>query len=145
MPALHEWIDQETLLSAFGRSPTAARLEWFGVTRAQFNAWKNKPATRQPVALARLIRYRTGFDLGEILGKEWDGFRAHGSALEFPGLNRALNTQELRSLWFHIQQVEFWRHRAERIEREARRREAESDTGPQLNPCITFPKTKTAL
>lgn len=105
MGVTHEWVDRDDLLSALGRSPADSTLEWFGITRRQFQSWAKKTSTRQPIALARLIRYRQRFHLAELLGKDWDGFTAHGPALEFPGLNRALPMQELKSLWFHIQQV----------------------------------------
>lgn len=124
MGTVFDWIDRDELLSATGRNPTDAQLEWFGISRRQFVSWSKKPGIHVPVALGRLIRYRQRFHLAELLGPDWEGFAAHGPALEFPGLNRALSMQELRSLWWHIQQVEFWKHQAERTARELARREA---------------------
>ena len=126
-----DWIDRDDLLSAFGRAPTDARLEWFGISRAQFRRWAKKPGVRVPVALGRLIRYRQRFHLAELLGPDWDGFAVHSGALEFPGLNRALPVAELRSLWFYIQQVAFHKHHAERLARELAKIEAAPDSGFQ--------------
>lgn len=125
MSAVFDWIDRDDLLSALGRQPTDRQLEWYGITRAQFKAWIRKPGVRVSVALGRLIRYRLRFHLAELLGKDWEGFAVHGGALEFPGLNRALPVGELRSLWFHIQQVGFWKNQAERTARDLARRDAQ--------------------
>lgn len=127
MEITHEWVERDALLSALGRNPTRATLEWFGVTRRQFALWSKKQDVKLPIALARLIRYRQRFHLAELLGKDWEGFTAHGPALEFPGLNRALPMQELKSLWFHIQQVAFWKHRSERLENEMARNKAHQE------------------
>jgi hypothetical protein len=125
MATVSDWIDRDELLSALGRQPTDRQLEWFGISRAQFRAWSKKAGVRVSVALGRLIRYRQQFHLAELLGPDWEGFAVHGKALEFPGLNRALPVGELRSLWFHIQQVGFWKHQAERTARELAQREAD--------------------
>lgn len=118
MAHFYDWIDRDELFSRLGRQPTDKQLEWFGITRGQFRSWSRKPGVRVSVALGRLIRYRQHFHLAELLGPDWDGFAVHGPALEFPGLNRALPMQELKSLWFHIQQVQFHKHQGERLAHE---------------------------
>lgn len=125
MATLSDWIDRDELLSALGRQPTDKQLEWFGISRAQFRRWSKQPGVRVPVALGRLIRYRQKFHLAELLGPDWEGFAVHGKALEFPGLNRALPVSELRSLWFQIQEVQFHKHRADRLQHELQRLEAQ--------------------
>lgn len=116
MVTTHEWITQDELLTAFGTAPDDKKLEWFGVTRPQFNRWKRQTDIRLPVALARLIRYRQRFHLSELLGNEWNGFIAHGPALEFHGLNRALRVAELHSVWFNLQRISMLDARANRLQ-----------------------------
>lgn len=91
--------DQNDLL--FGSPEPIA--DYLGVTVTTVKRWK--AGAPMPTAAFKLMQVRHG-DLSGLIGKEWEGFSfGKDEKLYLPGWRGGFNPQEIRAMFFRVQQV----------------------------------------
>lgn len=94
-----------------------------GATPLTARRWKD--GTSQPPASAlRLLRLMIE---GELMSREWEGFRFKDDLLYIPGWNRGFSPGELRAMFFRIQQVSALESEKRRLQKDLDNREKALD------------------
>lgn len=115
----------EELIELAGRHPSDELLTFIGISRRTWNRWIKDGLAPVPLSILRLLRFRRRADLGEILGREWQGFEVRGRALMLPGARYPVMANELCGIWFRLQQIDSQGHQINQLKKEIERREDE--------------------
>lgn len=94
--------------------------EWFGVSVATLQRYLDG-STVPPLSVLKLARLRFGGDLADLLGPAWGEVRMVGGCLALPGWRRPVGAQELRALFWKVQQLGGLQQEVERLREERRK------------------------
>lgn len=115
----------DELIELAGRNPSDELLSWLEIPRSRWNRWIRDGLAPVPLSILRLLRFRFKCDLGELLGKAWRGFEIRGKALLLPGAQYPVTANELRGIWFRLQQIDAQKWEIKRLRDELKRRDQE--------------------
>lgn len=91
-----------------------------GCSTATAKRWKAKPDTMPDMA-QRLIRYHVRGELRDLFGKDWDGFTMHKGKLFAPAWREGFTPEQIRFMFFQVQDVGYLRAQVRQLERDLQR------------------------
>lgn len=101
-------VPPEEFRELIGWNPTPELCAYFGVTRRTLQKWMSG-ASPVPFAAYRLAKWRSEGQFEDVLGREWRDIWHNGRYLFIPGWRAGFSPDELRQLFYQLQDRNFYK------------------------------------